>query len=65
MPTFDAELWRHDADPPWCFITLPVDLSDHISDQTAGSRGGFGSVRVSETTWGTSIFPDTKRGATC
>jgi hypothetical protein len=67
VPTFDAELWLHDGEAPWCFVTLPAELSDDIADQTAGKAGGFGSVRVQVTvggtTWATSLFPDTKRAA--
>ncbi len=67
MPTFDAELWLHDGEAAWCFVTLPADLSDDIADRTDGSRRGFGAVRVhvtvGSTTWATSIFPDSKRGA--
>ena len=67
VPTFDAELWLHDGDAAWCFVTLPAELSDDIADQTAGRAGGFGSVRVQVTvggtTWATSLFPDSKRGA--
>ncbi len=67
MPTFDAELWLHEGDAPWCFVTLPADLSDDIADETDGAPRGFGAVRVEvtvgATTWRTSIFPDSKRGA--
>jgi hypothetical protein len=68
---FDAELWIWDArrDDSWTFVTLPVDASDEILDRTAatGPRRGFGSVRVRVTiggsTWTTSVFPDSVRGA--
>ena len=67
MSTFEAELWLHDGESAWSFVTLPADLSDDIADRTDGSRRGFGSVRVQvtvgSTTWATSIFPDTERGA--
>ena len=60
---FDAELWTWDARraDSWIFLTLPTDASEEIRDLTAGSRGGFGSLRVrvtvGGTTWTTSIFP--------
>ncbi len=64
---FTAELWLHDGDPPWCFVTVPDDVSDDIRARTAGLRPGFGAVRVQVTvggtTWRTSVFPDSKRGA--
>ena len=66
MHRFDAELWLWDGDAAWHFITVPPDLSDDIEEQ-AGERRGFGSVPVEVTigssTWTTSLFPDTKRGA--
>lgn len=67
VPTFDAELWLHDGEAAWCFVMLPADVSDDIADRTDGSRRGFGSVRVrvtvGGTSWETSVFPDSKRGA--
>lgn len=67
MPVFDAELWLHDGEAAWCFVTVPAGLSDDIAAQTDGSTRGFGAVRVQvtvgSTTWATSLFPDTERGA--
>ncbi len=66
---FDAELWRWDArrSDSWVFVTLPADESDEIRRLAdGGPRRGFGSVRVSATigdsTWTTSIFPDSASG---
>jgi hypothetical protein len=61
--TFAAKLWLWDArrTDSWTFVSLPVDASEEIRSRTAGSRRGFGSVRVRVTvggsTWTTSIFP--------
>ncbi len=64
---FDAELWLHHGQAAWHFVTVPEDVSDDIADLTEGRTRGFGSVRVrvtvGSTTWETSVFPDTKRGA--
>jgi hypothetical protein len=64
---FDVEMWLHDAEAPWHFITVPRDVSDEIEARSVGQRRGFGSVRVrvtvGETSWSTSVFPDTKRQA--
>lgn len=64
---FDAELWLHDGDAAWCFVTVPADVSDDIEARTAEHPRGFGSVRikatVGTTTWTTSVFPDRKRAA--
>jgi hypothetical protein len=66
---FAAELWPWDARraDSWTFVSLPVEESEEIRELTAGRARGFGSVRVRVTlggsTWLTSIFPDSKRGA--
>ncbi|HEX6357608.1 DUF1905 domain-containing protein [Actinophytocola sp.] len=66
---FDAELWIWDArrDDSWTFVSLPVEASEEIREVTGPPRRGFGSQRVRVTvgasTWTTSIFPDSGRGA--
>ena len=64
---FTSELWLHQGEGAWYFVTLPHDVSDDIEARTADTRRGFGSVRVAvtvgDTTWATSVFPDTKREA--
>lgn len=64
---FRAEVWLHQGDAAWHFLTLPTEVSDDIEARTAHLSRGFGSVRVrvgiGTTTWSTSVFPDTKRGA--
>ena len=66
MHRFDAELWLWEGDAAWHFVTLPADLSDDLRARD-GARRGFGAVRVEVTvgasTWRTSVFPDSKRGA--
>ena len=64
--TFKAELRLHgDMPGSWYFITLPLNAADEIRATT--ERRGFGSVRVratiGESTWETSVFPDTKTGS--
>ncbi|MFT3788773.1 MAG: DUF1905 domain-containing protein [Tepidisphaeraceae bacterium] len=64
---FKAKLWRYDGKAAWHFVTLPKGKSAQIKSETRGLEAGFGSLRVDatigKTTWQTSIFPDTKRGA--
>lgn len=59
--TFTAELWLHDGEGGWHFVTLPRAAAEEV-DETAPPRPGFGSVRVTATigtsTWRTSLFPD-------
>jgi uncharacterized protein DUF1905 len=62
---FTARLWLHNGMPgAWYFITLPFDAADEI--RATQEQRGFGSVRVHATigdsTWNTSVFPDTKTG---
>ena len=65
--SFRAGLWQYpDQSGGWHFITLPVDVSEEIREETAGFRKAFGSVKVtaevSGQAWQTSIFPDSKSG---
>lgn len=57
---FDAELWEHEGDGAWHFVSVPLELSDDLRG-SSGPRRGFGSVRVRATiggsTWSTSVFP--------
>jgi hypothetical protein len=63
---FAAPLWRYPGADGWHFVSLPPEISADITDVTAGTRRGFGSVRVAvrvgATSWSTSIFPDSKAG---
>lgn len=65
---FDAELWQWDArrGDSWVFVSLPAEASTEIRDLTEGTRRGFGSLRVrvtiGDSTWLTSIFPDSGQG---
>jgi hypothetical protein len=68
MVAFDAELWIWDARraDTWTFVSLPTEASEDILDLASGPRRGFGSLRVrvtvGDSTWKTSIFPDSARG---
>jgi hypothetical protein len=65
--TFAAPLWVHQGEAGWHFVTVPPEVGEDIADRTAGSRRGFGSVRVAVTVggtrWRTSIFPDAGSGS--
>ncbi|MFZ0161621.1 MAG: DUF1905 domain-containing protein [Kineosporiaceae bacterium] len=62
---FTAPLWLHPGGE-WHFVTVPEEISEDIHDLTAGLRRGFGSVRVAvtvgDTSWRTSVFPDSTSG---
>jgi Domain of unknown function (DUF1905) len=61
---FTAPLWLWSGKGAWHFVTVPEEISGQIKMLT--QRRGFGSVRVnvvvSEHTWRTSLFPDSKSG---
>lgn len=63
---FDAALWLYPGNGGWVFLTLPTETADEILD-VAPTAGGFGSikvdVRIGETEWSTSLFPDKKAGS--
>lgn len=63
---FDAQVWTAESMGAWHFVSLPPALADDVADAVDHSKPGFGSVRVTarigETSWATSIFPDSKRG---
>jgi hypothetical protein len=64
--TFSSALWIHDGPAAWYFVSLPVDDADAIADHVADRTNAFGSVRVEatigDTSWRTSLFPDTRSG---
>lgn len=63
---FTAPLWQWNGDGGWFFVTLPDTATADIREIPRMPRG-FGSVRVrvtvGDTTWSTSLFPDTKLGS--
>lgn len=68
--TFNEAIWKYHGDNAWYFITLPLEIADEIKALTALhllARRGFGSLRVTATignsSWNTSIFPDSKSGS--
>ena len=62
--TLTAELWLHPRSAGWHFVTLPADLADDLRARAAGRARPFGSlpvrVTVGNTSWTTSVFPDTR-----
>lgn len=64
---FRAKIWVYDGPAAWHFVTLPKSLSQTIRKTFEFAARGWGSlpveVRIGQTTWRTSIFPDQKAGA--
>ena len=64
--SFEAELWIYSSSKAaWYFITVPQEISHQIRF-FAGTTNGFGSIRVGvrigESRWATSLFPDKSSG---
>jgi hypothetical protein len=64
--TLRSELWIYQGKAAWFFVTVPEKESAKIKFFSADVKRGWGSVRVSvkigDTQWNTSIFPDSKSG---
>jgi Domain of unknown function (DUF1905) len=64
---FTGELWQYDGEAPWCFVTLPVEVSDNLRSEHGAGATAFGSIKVSvtvgNTRWTTSVFPDKSLGS--
>ncbi|MEW7006437.1 MULTISPECIES: DUF1905 domain-containing protein [unclassified Lentilitoribacter] len=62
---FETEMWRSSGGS-WYFMTVPQEISQHISSFCVDQKTSFGSVRVKvrvgETSWKTSLFPDKASG---
>ncbi|MEU2036110.1 DUF1905 domain-containing protein [Nocardia amamiensis] len=63
--SFTAEVWEHQGDAAWYFVSVPEDVADEIEERYAHRAGGFGAVRVhvvvGNSRWSTSLFPDKSR----
>ena len=57
---FAAELWEHEGQGAWCFVTVPEEPSEDIR-LSGAMPAGFGSYKVEATVggtvWRTSVFP--------
>lgn len=62
---FDTDLWIYPGKAAWHFITVPTEYYEGIRQLSQINKKGFGSIRVEvtlgESTWKTSVFPDTKK----
>lgn len=60
---FSGEVWVAPGDGAWHFVTVPEEQAEIVRLES-GPRVGFGSVRVEarigDSTWSTSVFPDSK-----
>ena len=62
----ETELWVYPGPAPWHFVTVGREESREIKERYGKVRRGFGSipveVTIGETSWKTSIFPNSKDG---
>jgi hypothetical protein len=61
----EAKVWLYNGEKAsWHFATIPEDTSAEISMFHGHNKAGWGSlpvtVTIGETSWKTSIFPDSK-----
>ncbi len=64
--TFTTTMWMWHGKGAWHFVTLPKDTADKIRFFNASAKGFTPisvNVRINDTQWKTSIFPDSKSGS--
>lgn len=58
------KLWLYEGKAAWHFITIPPKVTKNIDFYFRMNKGGWGSlpvtVKIGDTIWKTSIFPDSK-----
>lgn len=63
---FQGKVYRWKANEAFFLVSVPKDLSNEIKEISEGLANGFGSLKVEatigDTTWRTSIFPDSASG---
>ena len=61
-----ARVWLYPGKTAWHFISVPKQISKEIESGFSDRKRGWGSlpiiVKVGNSTWATSIFPDKKTG---
>lgn len=61
-----SKVWLYPGNAAWHFLTVPKKDSDDIKKRFGKNARGWGSlpveVTIGDTTWTTSIFPDSKSG---
>lgn len=61
-----TKVWRWKEDAGWHFATVPKAQSAQIRSKATGAKRGWGSVpvkiRIGDTEWETSLFPQGKTG---
>lgn len=64
--TFKTRLWLYSGKGAWHFVTLPQEAAAEIkffSPQAKGFMPIPVRAKIGDTTWKTSVFPDSKSGS--
>jgi len=63
---FSAEMWRHDSEGGWHFVSLPKAMSNEIRQGLKWQEEGWGRMKtmaeIASHRWETAIWFDKKRG---
>jgi len=61
---FNAEVWLYPGEAAWHFVSLPKNISKQIKKEFGDMARGWGSlpvnVKINNTKWKTSMFPESK-----
>jgi hypothetical protein len=61
---FSTKIWQHSASGGWCFVSLPVELSNEIRENLKWQEEGWGRLKaitkIGNSEWTTAIWFDTK-----
>jgi hypothetical protein len=63
---FKTKLWLYQGKGAWHFVTLPKEAAQEIRFFTPEAKGFMPvpvKATIGETTWKTSVFPDSKSGS--
>ncbi len=63
---FSTKLWLYSGKGAWHFLTLPADAADAIRFFNSAVRGFMPipvTATIGDTSWKTSVFPDSKSGS--
>jgi Domain of unknown function (DUF1905) len=64
--TFKTQLWLYSGKGAWHFVTLPNEAAAEIKFFPPSAKGFMPipvKATIGETTWKTSVFPDSKSGS--
>lgn len=61
---FSAQIWKHQSNGAWFFVSLSIEMSQEIRKNLKGFEEGWGRMKafaqVGKSTWETAIWFDSK-----